>query len=183
MNVHVALLRAVNVGGTGKLPMRELVAMCEDAGFADVRTYIASGNVVFRSGLDESTVREALAQRLQAYTGKPVGVLVRSANEIVGVVARNPFAQAAGNRVVALFLDGSLPADPLDGVTGRRDEQLALGTREIFIHYGAGMADSRLRVPYAQHGTARNMNTIGKLAVMAAALTSPASNPRAGRRR
>jgi uncharacterized protein (DUF1697 family) len=85
--------------------------------------------------------------------------------------------------VVALFLDGSLPADPLDGVTGRRDEQLALGTREIFIHYGAGMADSRLRVPYAQHGTARNMNTIGKLAVMAAALTWPASNPRAGRRR
>ncbi len=75
MNVHVALLRAVNVGGTGKLPMRELVAMCEDAGFADVRTYIASGNVVFRSGLDESTVREALAQRLQAYAGKPVGVL------------------------------------------------------------------------------------------------------------
>lgn len=113
---------------------------------------------------------EALAQRLQAYAGKPVGVLVRSASEIAGVVARNPFPQAAGNRVVALFLDGSLPADPLDGVTGLRDEQLALGTREIFIHYGDGMADSRLRVPCAQHGTARNMNTIGKLAAMAAAL-------------
>jgi uncharacterized protein (DUF1697 family) len=112
-----------------------------------------------------------------------VGVLVRSASEIAGVVARNPFPQAAGNRVVALFLDNSLPADPLDGVTGRRDEQLALGTREIFIHYGAGMADSRLRVPCAQHGTARNMNTIGKLAAMAAALAWPASNPRRGRRR
>ena len=57
MNVHVALLRAVNVGGTGRLPMRELVAMCEDAGFADVRTYIASGNVVLRSSLDEAGVR------------------------------------------------------------------------------------------------------------------------------
>ncbi|MEN5372729.1 DUF1697 domain-containing protein [Stenotrophomonas hibiscicola] len=170
MNAYVALLRAVNVGGTGKLPMRELVAMCEDAGFADVRTYIASGNVVFRSSLDEAGVRQALGERLKVYAGTPVGVLVRSANEIAGVVARNPFPQAAGNRVVALFLDASLPADPLDGVTGRRDEQLALGTREIFVHYGAGMADSRLRMPYAQQGTARNMNTVGKLAAMAAAL-------------
>ncbi|MFL4617208.1 DUF1697 domain-containing protein [Stenotrophomonas maltophilia] len=170
MNAYVALLRAVNVGGTGKLPMRELVAMCEDAGFADVRTYIASGNVVLRSSLDETGVRQALGQRLQAYAGKPVGVLVRSASEIAGVVARNPFPQAAGNRVVALFLDASLPADPLDGVTGRRDEQLALGTREIFVHYGAGMADSRLRMSYAQQGTARNMNTVDKLAAMAAAL-------------
>ncbi len=72
--------------------------------------------------------------------------------------------------MVALFLDGSPPADPLDGVTGLRDEQLALGTREIFIHYGDGMAGSRLRMPYAQQGTARNMNTVGKLAAMAAAL-------------
>lgn len=170
MNAYVALLRAVNVGGTGKLPMRELVDMCEDAGFADVRTYIASGNVVFRSSLDEAGVRQALCERLKVYAGKPVGVLVRSANEIAGVVARNPFPQAAGNRVAALFLDASLPADPLDGVTGLRDEQLALGTREIFIHYGDGMAGSRLRMPYAQQGTARNMNTVGKLAAMAAAL-------------
>ncbi|HEL4202319.1 TPA: DUF1697 domain-containing protein [Stenotrophomonas maltophilia] len=170
MNAYVALLRAVNVGGTGKLPMRELVAMCMDAGFSDTRTYIASGNAVFRSGLDEAAVRGALARRLQAYAGKPVGVLVRSASEIADVVARNPFPQAAGNRVVALFLDASLPADPLDGVTGRRDEQLALGTREIFVHYGAGMADSRLRMSYAQQGTARNMNTVGKLAAIAAAL-------------
>ena len=85
-------------------------------------------------------------------------------------VARNPFPDAAGNRVVALFLDGSLPADPLDGVTGRRDEQLALGTREIFIHYGAGMADSRLRIPGSAQGTARNLNTVARLAAMAAEL-------------
>lgn len=162
MSVHVALLRAVNVGGTGKLPMVELVAMCEDAGFTDVRTYIASGNVVFRSGLDEAGVRKALGQRLQAYAGKPVGVLVRSAAEIAAV--------AAGNRVVALFVDEALPTDPLTGVTGLRDEQLVLGTREIFVHYGDGMADSRLRIPYAQQGTARNLNTVGKLAAMAAAL-------------
>jgi len=49
MTSYVALIRAVNVGGTGKLPMRELVTLCEDAGFQAVRTYIASGNVVFLS--------------------------------------------------------------------------------------------------------------------------------------
>ncbi|VUL85253.1 DUF1697 domain-containing protein [Stenotrophomonas maltophilia] len=181
MSVHVALLRAVNVGGTGKLPMVELVAMCEDAGFTDVRTYIASGNVVFRSGLDEAGVRKALGQRLQAYAGKPVGVLVRSAAEIAAVAAGNPFPHAAGNRVVALFVDEVLPADPLTGVTGLRDEQLALGTRELFVHYGDGMADSRLRIPYAQQGTARNLNTVGKLAAMAAALGQVTADGR-GRR-
>ena len=54
MTKYVALLRAVNVGGTGKLPMAELRAMCESIGFAKVRTYIASGNVVFESELHEA---------------------------------------------------------------------------------------------------------------------------------
>jgi len=49
MNCHVALLRAVNVGGTGKLPMSELRRLCEGAGFSAVQTYIASGNVIFKS--------------------------------------------------------------------------------------------------------------------------------------
>ncbi|HEY0489493.1 MAG TPA: DUF1697 domain-containing protein, partial [Telluria sp.] len=53
MTTFIALLRAVNVGGTGKLPMTELKAMCEAAGFTNVRTYIASGNVVFDSALAE----------------------------------------------------------------------------------------------------------------------------------
>ncbi|RZA31633.1 MAG: DUF1697 domain-containing protein, partial [Lysobacteraceae bacterium] len=49
MSTYVALLRAVNVGGTGKLPMAELRQLCEASGFAGVRTYIASGNVVLQS--------------------------------------------------------------------------------------------------------------------------------------
>ena len=50
MTSYVALLRAVNVGGTGKLPMTDLRAMCEEAGFGKVQTYIASGNVLFADG-------------------------------------------------------------------------------------------------------------------------------------
>ena len=77
MNAYIALLRAVNVGGTGKLPMTELKAMCETAGFKSVRTYIASGNVVFASTKSESQVKVALEAALAKYAGKPVGVMVR----------------------------------------------------------------------------------------------------------
>ena len=80
MNAYVALLRAVNVGGTGKLPMSDLKALCERAGFLGVRTYIASGNVVFESRMSEAQVKAALESALEEYAGKPVGVLVRTAD-------------------------------------------------------------------------------------------------------
>lgn len=170
MTGYVALLRAVNVGGTGKLPMAVLSDLCEAAGFTQVRTWIASGNVVFESGLSEDQVRSALAEKLRAHAGKPVGVIVRTAAEVGGVLARNPFADSPGNRVMALFVDGPLPDDPLDGVTGIRNEQIRLGKRELFILYPDGMANTRLRIPSEKHGTARNMNTVASLTRMATAL-------------
>lgn len=172
MTTYVALLRAVNVGGTGKLPMAELTAMCADAGFVGARTYIASGNVVFASDGDEAWVKAALEARLAAYAGRPVGVCVRTAAELAAVLAANPFAAAAGhapNRTVAIFLDAPPPADALDHVRHRTTEQLALGRREVYVAYGDAMADSRLVVPAAQAGTARNMNTVARLVAMAAA--------------
>lgn len=170
MTGYVALLRAVNVGGTGKLPMIVLAQMCEAAGFGQVRTYIASGNVVFRSDSAEDQVRAAIEERLRAYAGKSVGVVVRSAPEIADTLARNPFADTPGNRVMALFIDGPLPIDPLDGVTGVKNEQIRLGQRELFVLYPDGMATTRLRIPSEKHGTARNMNTVAKLAEMTATL-------------
>lgn len=172
MPAFVALLRAVNVGGTGKLPMAELAAMCEACGFAGIRTYIASGNVVFTSRKSEAAVRDALAAALEAYAGKPVGVFVRTAGEMAAVLAANPFPEARPNRVVAVFLDTPPPRDCLTSASHVKDEQMALGAREIYIHYGDGMADSKLKVPAANAGTARNMNTVAKLAAMAKALAS-----------
>ena len=75
-----AFLRAVNVGGTGKLPMADLRAMCAEVGFENARTYIASGNVVFDWDGDAEAAQELLAEALAAYAGKPVGVMVRTAN-------------------------------------------------------------------------------------------------------
>jgi len=54
----------------------------------------------------------------------------------------------------------------LEALSGRQGEELRLGVREIYVHYGDGMARSKLRVPAASHGTARNMNTVAKLAAM-----------------
>jgi hypothetical protein len=101
MPTYIALLRAVNVGGTGKLPMAELKAMGEQAGFANVRTFIASGNLLFESAQTEKQVTAALASRLAAYAGKPVGVLVRTGAELAAVLAANPFASEPPNRVMA----------------------------------------------------------------------------------
>ncbi|WP_369723987.1 DUF1697 domain-containing protein [Bradyrhizobium sp. LLZ17] len=168
MAAFIALLRAVNVGGTGKLPMSELKAMCEELGFTAVHTYIASGNVVFASRKSESAIKSALEKRLHAYAGAPVGVLVRSAAEMAQVLADNPFPKAAPNRTVAIFLDKAPPADALAGIRGQNKEEVRLGRREIYVHYGDGMGTSKLVIPAAKTGTARNMNTIATLAKMAA---------------
>jgi uncharacterized protein (DUF1697 family) len=168
MTRYVALLRAVNVGGTGKLPMPELRGMCEALGFTHVRTYLASGNVVFESRLSAAKVKAALEQRLQGHTGRPVGVIVRTAAEIAAVNTANPFPDAAPQRTYVIFLDRAAPRDALDHVVGRSDEELRLGIREIFVHYPSGMGRSKLRIPAAKAATARNMNTVAKLAAMAA---------------
>ena len=168
MAIYVALLRAVNVGGTGKLPMADLKGMAEASGFAKVRTYIASGNLVFESDRNELSVKRTLEGALAVYAGKPVGVLVRTGAQMAAVMQANPFYGALPNRTVAIFLDEEPPMDFLSNVGGRRDEEIAAGVREIYVHYGKGMADSKLRIPAAGAGTARNMNTIAKLAEWAA---------------
>ncbi|WP_321950599.1 DUF1697 domain-containing protein [Paraburkholderia bannensis] len=164
MPTYIALLRAVNVGGTGKLPMPELRAMCETLGFTNVRTYIASGNVVFESRLAAASVKKRLEQSLEEYAGKPVGVLLRNADEMAAVLADNPFADAPPERTVAIFLDAAPPADALDKVSGHGTEQLALGKREVYVYYPDGIGRSKLKIAAGKDGTARNMNTVATLA-------------------
>jgi uncharacterized protein (DUF1697 family) len=168
MTTYIALLRAVNVGGTGKLPMSELRSMCVALGFKAVRTYIASGNVVFESSAAEKKVKAALERRLASYVGKSVAVMVRTAAEMAAVLKSNPFPDTAPNRTVAIFLDERPPKDALSKISGQTAEEIRLGTREIYVHYGDGMAHSKLKIAAAKSGTARNMNTVAKLATMAA---------------
>jgi len=167
MTSYIGLLRAVNVGGTGKLAMTDLKSLCETAGFDCVRTYIASGNVIFESRLGEEAVKKILEERLLELAGKPVGVMVRTAAEMAEVLKRNPFPGAPGNRTMAIFLDASPPANALDQISGRVNEEVRLGRREIYVLYDENMGRSKLKIPAAKTGTARNMNTVSKLAEMA----------------
>jgi uncharacterized protein (DUF1697 family) len=145
MTRYVALVRAANVGGTGKLPMSDLKSMCAEAGFTRMETYIASGNVVFDSKLVPSKVKAALETRLHAYARKSVGVIVRTGLEMAAVLKANPFPKAEPRRTYAIFLDGRPPRDALDHAVGRADEEMSLGAREIFVHYPSGMGARSLR--------------------------------------
>ncbi|MBA3666447.1 MAG: DUF1697 domain-containing protein [Sphingomonas sp.] len=168
MTATIALLRAINVGGTGKLSMSELKAMAEELGFANARTYIASGNLLFDTDLTEAAVKARVEKRLADYAGKPLGVLVRTAAEMARVAAKNPFADQPGNRVVAIFLDGQPPKSALTDHRHFIDERIALGAREIYVHYPSGQGTSRLIIPAGKAGTARNLNTVTRLAELAA---------------
>ena len=164
MTRYGVFLRAVNVGGTGKLPMAELRRICIECGFEQVKTYIASGNVALASALTPSEIAAKLEQALQGYAGKPVGVFVRSALELERIVADNPFADAKGNQVTAILLNSD-PAQMLgQGIKGQTDEEVIAGQGALYVHYPSGMGRSKLRILGAEHGTARNINTMVKMA-------------------
>jgi uncharacterized protein (DUF1697 family) len=167
MGTFIALLRAINVGGTGKLAMAELAKLCEKAGFTAVTTYIQSGNVVFDSRASEPKVKALLEQALAAKVGKPVGVLLRSAAELEAVLAQNPFKQQPPSRVIVMFLDQAPPKSVLADVVAPGGEELAIHGREIYAHYPAGQGPSKLKLPLANVGTGRNINTVTKLAELA----------------
>ena len=125
--IHIALLRAVNVGGTGKLPMAELKAMASRIGFGNPRTYIASGNLVFESDLTPAEAGQRLEAALADYAGKPVGVIMRTCEEMQAVLDDNPFPDAPGNRCVVLFLDTPPPDDWQASLKNRTDEAVEAG--------------------------------------------------------
>jgi uncharacterized protein (DUF1697 family) len=164
MTAYVALLRAVNVAGTGKLPMSELKAIGERCGFANVRTFIASGNLLFENDRDEPTIKAAVEARLEQFAGKRVPVLVRSAQEMAAIVAANPFPDAHGSRHMVDFYDAPPAPDLIERCRDVQGERLALGIRELHVDYGEGIRFTKLKIPGKEDRTGRNMNTVRKLA-------------------
>jgi uncharacterized protein (DUF1697 family) len=165
----IALLRGVNLIGKSSLKMADLKAIAGDLGLENARTYIASGNLLFKSSKPEDALRRALEKDLQEHMGKEVRVMLRTAGEMAKVVKANPFTDQPGNNVQAFFLNQAPPKDLLDTVRNKAgDERVAAGTREVFVAYGErGIGKSRIRIPAAEAGTARNMNTVARLAELA----------------
>jgi uncharacterized protein (DUF1697 family) len=170
VTAYVALVRAVNVTGTGMLPKDKLKAMGESCGFANVRTFINSGNLLFTSDLDEGTVQTRMEEKLAEFFGKHRRVHVRSAREMAEAARKNPFGDDKPSWVMAFFIDEKPVQQMLDEARDVQGERLALGPRLIYVSYGDGIAKSKLKLPAIKHGTARNMNSVAKIAELLAGM-------------
>lgn len=177
MPAFVALLRAVNVGGR-KVEMARLRKACEGAGFADVRTYIASGNLVLSAGGSSAAVAARLEKAIAAEFGIEVPVVVRTAKEWQAYLkVPKEFAQAAEETPNRLLVGLSTKPPNQDAAKllaprAGDGETVGLHGDALWIHYGAGIARSRLTPAAIDKAmgsptTARNWNTVRKLAELA----------------
>lgn len=167
----VALLRAVNVGGTGALPMKTLANLCTKAGLENVQTYIQSGNVVFTSPLSKSEVRQQIEKALERATGKTIDAIVRTGPELESVLAGNPFPKANPAQVGVLFLSRAASPELVKSILIPGREELRPRGGDVIIHYPDGMGRSKLKLAALGVGTVRNLNTVRKLAALCTAQT------------
>lgn len=183
MPVLVSLLRGVNVGGHNTVKMDALRSLYESLGLRKVETLILSGNVVFRT---QALDRAALAKRLENAIEKKFGfrcdVILRSVDELRDALARNPFAERRGiepAKLLITFLSGD--PDPQGANEVRAldiaPEELQIDGREVYAYFANGLARPKLSWPLIGKllktpGTARNINTVGKLLAIAERLES-----------
>lgn len=171
--LFLALLRGVNVGGKNRLAMKELAELLAQAGLAEVRTYIQSGNVLFRAPSAQAhalpgLVSGAIAKRF----GLSVPVVLRSAAELAKVARSNPFLETGADpEALHVAFLAAEPAEAriaaLDPKRSPPDEFRVLG-REVYLHLPNGAARSKLTNDYFDSklgttSTARNWRTVLKL--------------------
>ena len=176
MGRMVALLRAVNVGGR-KLPMAELRALCEELGWADVATYIQSGNVVFSSSGKPEAIEAELERAIEKRFGIDVPVIVRTTGEWTRLAASNPFAKTARdepNRLQLLVSKQPPSADAAGQLMARAraGESVKAAGGALWFHFPEGVGVSKLTPALIDKAcgspsTGRNWNTVLKLKEMA----------------
>jgi uncharacterized protein (DUF1697 family) len=173
---HIALLRAVNVGGR-PAPSADLRAMFGELGLGDARTLLQSGNVVFEAGKSaDSTLEKRLEAAFEKRFGFASDVLIRSAAEWRETVAANPFPNEALNAPARLLLFALVKAPGADKAKALQadwpgPEQVKVIGRESYIVYPDGIGPSKLTNQVIERrlgvrGTGRNWNTVLKLAAL-----------------
>jgi uncharacterized protein (DUF1697 family) len=176
----IALLRGINVGGKNKLPMKDLAALFAAVGCTSVRTYIQSGNVVFRAPTGAaSTLGPHIADAIHARFGLRVPVILRTGDEMQRLAAANPFLRAGlPEALLHVYFLADLPTPSavkaLDPDRSPGDTFVVSG-RQIYLHLPNGVARTRLTNLYfdkalATTSTLRNWKTCTLLASMAADL-------------
>jgi uncharacterized protein (DUF1697 family) len=168
VTVFVGLLRGINVGKHNRLAMAQLRAIAEECGCTDVVTYIQSGNLVFDySGEDPAGTLE---NHILQSTGIATSVIIRTADEIAGIVDANPFLDRSDDpthhHVVCASTDlaGALDTFDLDAY---HPESAFISGRELYLYLPGGMGASKLAVALTRRpstpGTTRNWRTMTKL--------------------
>jgi uncharacterized protein (DUF1697 family) len=178
MAVHVAMLRGINVGGRRKVPMADLRALLTDAGYADVRTYVQSGNIVLSASLKAAEVERSLSELISERFGFDVPVIVRSRAQLAAVVKADPLGDVADNekRYVVTFLSAKPSAEVVRKLEelARDSETLAASGRELYTWHPDGQAGSKLATALTGkalgvNATARNWTTVRTLLELASA--------------
>jgi uncharacterized protein (DUF1697 family) len=175
MGLKVGLLRAVNVGGR-KLPMAELRALCGEFGWKEVRTYIQSGNLIFRAAGKGETLEADLEAAISDRFGMEVPVIVRSREIWSAYVEANPFTEAAKdepNRLQLLVSKRTPNADAAERLMERAQdgERVKAAGGALWFHFPGGMARSKLTPALIDKvcgspSTGRNWRTVLKLEEM-----------------
>jgi len=173
---YVALVRGINVGATRKLPMAELRAVCGEAGFADVATYIQCGNIVLTSNASAAEVAEQLQTLIADRFKLGVPVIVRTAAEWQRYAAGSAFPDAQTERPKLLHLCLSaapLKAEAVETLAARATakERIATKNDALWIDFGESVGTSKLTPTLLDKAagspvTARNWNTVLALAAM-----------------
>jgi uncharacterized protein (DUF1697 family) len=171
-HVFIALLRGVNVGGTNRLPMKELIAVLEGIGCRNVETHIRSGNAVFESDeVDRMELAKELSSEIQSRFGFASQVLLLVPADLERAIAQNPFPEAESNpsRLHLGFL-ASPPVAPdlakMEGLRSGGERFLLLGT-VLYLYAPDGVGRSRLAASAEKllgaPVTNRNWTTVCKL--------------------
>jgi uncharacterized protein (DUF1697 family) len=174
---HVALLRGINVGGKNPLPMKELARMFENAGGANVRTYIQSGNVIFEAPAGAPKLSDAVTRAIEKRYGYRIPVVLRTSDQLQKTIRGNPFLSAGIDpKWLHVYFLADVPSaaccSTLDPQRSAPDV-FELRGREIYLHVPNGMGRSKLTNAYFDSklstvSTARNWSTVLKLAEMMA---------------
>lgn len=173
MNTYIALFRGINVGGTGILPMKDLSAILENLGCVDVKTYIQSGNVVFkRKQTNTEKLAKEISDKVLDNKGFAPKVMLLEIKELEEAINNNPFSTEEGKALHFFFLD-SIPKKPdiekIESVKGK-SEQYKLFEKVFYLFAPEGVGKSKLAAAAEKclgvPATARNWNTVSKLISM-----------------
>jgi uncharacterized protein (DUF1697 family) len=170
---HLALLRGINVGGKNLLPMKDLATMFSDAGCANVRTYIQSGNVIFETSGSAPKIAGVLSANIEKRFGYRIPLILRTREQLLKTIAGNPFLKAGADskELHVYFLAGPPRAPAIAALDPARSAPDAFHVleQEIYLHVPNGMARTKLTNAYFDSKlsticTARNWATVLKLA-------------------